>query len=720
MSGHIIPVFSGKGGVGKSVLALNLAIAFEKAIKLKTCIVDLDLENFGDQRLLIGSRHNKYLTDLCRAGNRLEENLVKSHLFKYPQGGIHLLNLAEGRADLEYLNDDNFIKTIEILTKIFQIIIVDCGSVIGEPTIRIFEKSSGIYVVTEQDMLTINATKRAINDIKNHSFSAELIKPILNKYHDNKINRSAVQSQIKIPMVGVIPKDNSINASVMKGVPLYLLSQRSPFSQGVVKLATDLIKGSILVKAKAGNKPSTTNRTIIKAAAVSSDGPDLNEEQGFRRKVKIDPQQIARNKFKSIILKKLVDTMDLKEFDPTKQDPKELVVLKQKTKKTLVDLLEKHQSPFNRPDGRAKLLKELLDESLGLGPLEELLADPTVTEVMVNGKNQVYVERDGKLILSNLSFVSDDDLLKIIERIVAPLGRRIDEKTPYVDARLKTGPASGSRVHAIIPPLAIDGPTITIRKFKKEGFTYRDYMNFGTLSKEMTEFLRLCVREKRNIVISGGTGSGKTTLLNILSSFIPNDERIVTVEDAAELQLTQDHVARLETRGESIEGTGEVNIRDLVRQTLRMRPDRIIVGETRDGAALDMLQAMNTGHDGSLTTVHANSARDALARLETLVMMAGLELPSRAIKEQISSAIHIIIQQSRYSDGSRKISSISEVTGMEGDKITMQPIFEFKEGGLDRKYKVVGKFVATGFIPKFIEDVERKGRKVPRGIFMGK
>ena len=720
MSGHIIPIFSGKGGVGKSVLALNLAIAFEKNLKLRSCIVDLDLENFGDQKLILGVRANKHLTDLCKAGNRLEEGLLKSHLIKYPQGGISLLNLSDSKADLEYLNDENLTKTLELLTKLFQIVVVDCGSTIGEATIRVFEKASGIYLITEQDILTLNSTKRAINDLKNYSFLTELVKPVLNKYHENKIGRSAVQSQLKIPLVGVIPRDSSINKSVMAGVPQMLAAARSPFSQGIIKFATQLVRDNILTKAKAANKPSSTSRQVVKAASPEKAELEAVQDGGFRRKTKVTPEQIARNRFKEGILKKLVETMDLKEFDPTKQDPKEVAVLREKTKRSIVDLLEKTSSPHNKPEGRARLLKELMDEALDLGPLEILLADETISEVMVNGIHQVYVERDGRLSLSDLTFVNEAQLLKIIERIVAPLGRRIDEKTPYVDARLKSGPAAGSRVHAIIPPLAIDGPTITIRKFKKEGLTYKDLITFNTLSKEMVEFLRICVREKRNIIISGGTGSGKTTLLNILSSFIPNDERIITVEDAAELQLTQDHVARLETRGASIEGTGEVNIRDLVRQTLRMRPDRIIVGECRSGEALDMLQAMNTGHDGSLTTVHANTPRDALSRLETLVMMSGLDLPVKAIREQISSAIHIVVQQSRFSDGTRKVSSISEITGMEGDKITMQPIFEFKEAGLDKRYKVIGKYMATGFIPKFIEEVERRGKKIPRGIFIGK
>jgi len=350
---------------------------------------------------------------------------------------------------------------------------------------------------------------------------------------------------------------------------------------------------------------------------------------------------------------------------------------------------------------------------LGLGPLEDLLADDTITEIMVNRKDQIYVERNGKIELVDTQFVSDAQLLGIIERIVLPLGRRIDEKTPYCDARLP----DGSRVHAIIPPLSIQGPMLTIRKFSKEALTVADLVKYGSLTNEIGEFLKACISARLNILISGGTGSGKTTLLNILSDFIPSNERIITIEDAAELQLKQPHVGRLESRPANIEGEGAIDIRDLVRNALRMRPDRIVVGECRAGEALDMLQAMNTGHDGSLTTVHSNNPRDCLTRLETLVMMAGMDLPSKAIRDQISSAINIIVQISRFSDGSRRITHITEITGQEGETITTQDIFLYKQTGIGTDGKVQGKFIATGFIPKFVEALEKKGIKIPRGLF---
>lgn len=357
---------------------------------------------------------------------------------------------------------------------------------------------------------------------------------------------------------------------------------------------------------------------------------------------------------------------------------------------------------------RQRLVQEILDDILGFGPITSLLQDQSVTEIMVNGPRQVYVERQGRLQPAGISFYDDAHVLHIIEKIVAPLGRRIDESQPMVDARLP----DGSRVNAIIPPLALNGPTLTIRKFAKDPYKVDDLVRFETLTAEMAKFIEACVKGRLNIIVSGGTGSGKTTTLGVLSSFIPADERIITIEDAAELQLQQDHVVTLETRPANIEGKGAITIRDLVRNALRMRPERIIVGEVRSGEALDMLQAMNTGHDGSLTTGHANAPRDMLARLETMVLMAGMDLPIRAIREQTSSAIDLIIQQSRLRDGSRKITHITEVLGMEGDVIVLQDIFRYEQTGVDKNGKVQGYFRPTGIRPQFSERLAAAGQNI--------
>lgn len=362
---------------------------------------------------------------------------------------------------------------------------------------------------------------------------------------------------------------------------------------------------------------------------------------------------------------------------------------------------------------KKKIASELLNEIIGFGPITSYLEDPEVTEIMVNGPKQIFVERSGKLVLANAIFKDNNHVLHVIKKIVGAIGRRIDESSPMVDARLK----NGSRVNAIIPPLAIDGPSITIRKFAEDPYMVEDLIGFGTLNIKMAELLRACVEGRLNVVVSGGTGSGKTTTLNVLSSFIPEDERIVTIEDAAELQLIQTHIVRLETRPPNIEGKGEISIRDLVKNSLRMRPDRIVVGEVRSGEALDMLQAMNTGHDGSLTTAHANSPRDMLSRLETMVLMSGMNLPVRAVRDQVSSAVDLIVQQSRLQDGSRKITYITEVLGMEGDVIILQDIFKFVQRGLDSKGKVIGDFEFTGIVPRFLKQLRNHGIELSQNIF---
>ena len=419
-----------------------------------------------------------------------------------------------------------------------------------------------------------------------------------------------------------------------------------------------------------------------------------------------------RRQVKEQIQEELIARLDLKRLTVSGVDR---AGLERKASEKIHEIVAQVRANGRLPRGidAARLEREIFNEALRLGPLEDLLADDTVTEIMVNGPRQIYVERHGKLQLTDLEFLDDTSVMAIIERIVAPIGRRIDESQPYVDARL----ADGSRVNAIIPPLSLTGPTLTIRKFAKRTLTVDDFINLGTWTRNAAEFMKACVVMRKNIIVAGGTGSGKTTLLNLLSGFIPHDERIVTVEDAAELKLAQPHVVRLEARPPNIEGRGAVTIRDLVKNCLRMRPDRIIVGECRGGEALDMLQAMNTGHDGSLTTVHANSPRDVISRLETMVLMSGMELPSRAIREQIASAVDIIIHESRLSDGSRRVVAISEVTGLEGQNVVMQDIFSFRQRGVDEHGRVLGEFRPTGAVPTFFEHLRSRGLRLDPAMF---
>jgi pilus assembly protein CpaF len=437
------------------------------------------------------------------------------------------------------------------------------------------------------------------------------------------------------------------------------------------------------------NKPEAAQTAFEVKGAVSKKNIE----------VPLTKEQELKNKLQKKIMDEFKDEEDVEQLVP-------------KIDIIASDIIKKEEDLFRNVNAK-KVIEELVNDVTGYGPINPLLQDQDVSEVMVNGPFMVYVERGGKVQLTDIKFRDSEQVMHVIEKIVSPLGRRIDESSPMVDARLP----DGSRVNAIIPPLALNGPTITIRKFSKDPLTIENLINFGTVTREMATFLEACVKARLNIFISGGTGSGKTTTLNVLSAFIPNDERIVTIEDAAELQLSQDHVVSLESRPANMEGKGAVTIRDLVKNSLRMRPERIVIGEVRGAEALDMLQAMNTGHDGSLATGHANSPRDMIARLETMVLMAGMELPIKAIRQQIAGAIDLIVQQTRLKDGSRKIVNITEVQDLEGDVVVLQDIFNYRQQGLGKDGKVIGKMVATGIRPKFYDRLEASGIHIPASIF---
>lgn len=424
----------------------------------------------------------------------------------------------------------------------------------------------------------------------------------------------------------------------------------------------------------------------------------------------VDPLRQKRLLVKQEIHRELLKRLDIKRLSVAHVARDDL---SKRAFSTLQDIVKDVATRLPVDMDPATVIKEVHNEAVGLGPLEDLLADEDVTEIMVNGHDHIYVERRGRLERTDLFFMDNSSVLAIMERIVSPIGRRIDESQPYVDARLP----DGSRVNAIIHPLSLVGPCLTIRKFSKDPFTDEDLIRFDTMTRDIAEFIQVCVMLRKNIIISGGTGSGKTSLLNVVSSYLPHTERIVTIEDAAELRLGQEHVVRLESRPPNIEGRGKVAIRDLVRNALRMRPDRIVVGECRGEEALDMLQAMNTGHDGSLTTIHANSPRDVISRLETMVLMSGMDLPVRAIREQVASAIDVIVHEARFSDGSRKITRVTEVVGLEGDQITMQDIFEYEQTGLTEDGKVIGAFMPTGSVPTFVEELGPRGLSIRQGMF---
>jgi septum site-determining protein MinD len=598
-------------------------------------------------------------------------------------------------------------RQLDGLSTLFGYIVVDLGHQLEPAQIAVVDNASVLLVVTLPEVLAINQTRRTINDLLSATVPGDLIQVLINRQNRTGLPAASVSQGLRYPVVGVIPEDwPSADAALQRSTPMVLTTSSiaTPYHDVVRKLA-----GGVLQKNKGIARQAA--RPIATDSAPQLAGATTQAKATETRSKIADPLTAL----KLTVHSDLINETDLKKnLSSTKGDAQKERELRDKTLKVISQLVDRHAAQLSRDD-RTKVIKQILDEALGLGALEELLADNSVTEIMVNGSDKIFIEKNGRIQLSPARFTSNLQLRNVIERIVTPLGRRIDEKTPYVDARLQ----DGSRVNAVIEPIAIDGPSLTIRKFAKDPITPDHYVKWGTCTKSMLDFLRICVEQGLNVVISGGTGSGKTTLLNVLSSYIPANERIVTVEDAAELQLKQEHVVRLETRPSSMEGSGEIAIRDLIRNSLRMRPDRIVVGECRDGAALDMLSAMNTGHDGSMTTVHANSPREAISRLETLCMMAGMEIPARAIREQIAGAVHLIIQISRLSDGSRKVRSITEVAGMQGDQVTLQEIFFYEEQGFDRNRKILGQFRAKGLIPTFLEEFEARGVSIPRNIFTG-
>ncbi|TWT39963.1 putative conjugal transfer protein [Phycisphaerae bacterium RAS1] len=469
--------------------------------------------------------------------------------------------------------------------------------------------------------------------------------------------------------------------------------------------APETPSGSAAVAVAAPPKPAAPAPAAAAppaAAAVTAPKAPVAPAPAPAKDRTTDERQARFQGLKSGIHRKLVEQLDMTKLAQDGNDK-----VREQVREVVEALCEEENTLLNYNE-RRRLTEEILDETFGLGPLESLLKDPLISDILINGPKQVYIEKGGKLSMADCKFKDNAHLLHVIDKIVAPLGRRCDEVCPMVDARLK----DGSRVNAIIPPLAIDGPSISIRRFGKDPITWDDYVRYKSVAPEIVDFLHACVEAGLNILIVGGTGSGKTTLLNNLSSFIPDDERIVTIEDAAELQLRQPHVVRLETRPPNIEGKGRIGIRDLLINSLRMRPDRIVVGECRGGETLDMLQAMNTGHEGSMTTIHANTTRDAVQRVETMVMMSGFELPTRAIRQQFASAISLIVQAARLTGGPRKITNVTEVQGMEGDVITMQDVFKFEQDGINPEGKAYGRIVSTGVRPQFMERLKSHGCRI--------
>jgi septum site-determining protein MinD len=682
-----VAVYSGSGGAGKTLVAANLAVSLHQQDSGRVLFVDAGHPIPGESLASIGLERAKALGEMAPILGRLTPEIFASYL-KTTSTGLAVLPLVGDVLQSRLVTPALWARMMDLASAAFDNIVIDMPSGVGVLTQPVLDRADYVCVVGEPTPVGVLRTRFCLDYLRSLQFPQTSILFCLNR----------------VPSRGGVAPDQ---VEHVVGMAPFITLPDDP-----EPLATASVKGQSVLEA-------------VPRHAIARNLDRLGREVttlGLRNiaapPVEATPQRTTDDEIRELKLKvhhRLVDEIDVKKADLAYlADPVKLQEVRTRAESLVLKLLEEEGAHAFSREVRRRVLKEVLDEALGLGPLEDLLADPLVTEIMVNRFDQIYVERAGKIEHTPVKFLANDQLRGVIERIVAPLGRRIDEKVPMVDARLR----DGSRVNAIIPPLALKGPALTIRKFAKRKLVAADLIGFGSLTEQMATFLGAAVEARMNIVISGGTGSGKTTLLNVLASFIPSDERIITIEDAAELQLPQDHVISLESRPANIEGEGAITIRDLVRNALRMRPDRIVVGECRAGEALDMLQAMNTGHDGSLTTLHANTPRDALARLETLALMAGLDLPSRAIRDQIGSAINLIVQQSRLQDGSRRITHITEVTGQEGDVFTTADVFVFRQTGIAPDGKIYGQYVPTGYVPGFIDTLSKRGIKVPREIFL--
>lgn len=700
MAGYIITVIGGKGGVGKSQLAANLAIAWASETRQKPLLLDFDQKAAGDQNIITGLRSKKTIKDLADFSGAIDPRSLVLFTADH-KAGFSYIGMPSDGTTASQVNEEGLGKALKAVTNIHPLTVIDAGSELTPLAIKALEYSTLILLVVTPDLLAVNQGRRMYSDLITMLFPKDMVQVVVNQFvNGHPVTADLIGKQIGKPVFAAVPRDDqNCTAALTRSTPVLVSAKNSPFGTGVTDLVRKIVQKNVLPSLEKLAKPQD-----------SAKKPPLPGEEGEKKTRDVWTELKAR------IHRSLIEEMDLKKQDDN--DPRAKIILREQTKKMIVDLLGKEDTKavLAGRDDMNRIVKEILDEALALGPLEDMLADKTISEIMVVGPKKIYYEQGGKVKKSEITFTNDQQVRNVIERIVAPIGRRIDEKTPYVDARLP----DGSRVHAIIPPCSIDGSCITIRKFPDKRLTYKDLVKYGSMTEEMADFMRISVEAHRNIVVSGGTGSGKTTLINMLGGFIQSNERIITCEDSAELNFPQDHVVRLETRPPSLEGDGEIDIRCLVKQTLRMRPDRIVVGECRGGETLDMLQAMNTGHDGSMTTVHSNTPRDSMGRLETLVQYSGAGLTQRAIREMIASAVHMVIQQSRLDDGSRKIMNITEIGGIQGEIITLQDIFVYKQEGIGRDGKIQGKFMATGFIPKFIENLEKKGYKVPRGLFVNK
>lgn len=718
MSAKVISIFSNKGGVGKTFSAVNLATALSLA-KNKVLIIDLDFQAGQDMARMLNLTPRSAIIDLLPNLAQLENDpaLFQKQVAVH-SCGLHFIPAVKNIRQTNKITPEGLKPFLSKVSTLYDFIIIDAGRSFSETLITVFDFSNLLLLLATPDVLAVYQIKACVEVLQDMHFPLKMVKLVLNRSESRgSVAWQEVRSALTCEIFGHIPSDGkAVGLALNRGVPVVLDDPKTKVAEAFMRMAQGLKKDSIYTPAAEVGKLRSTedlgqpdkfwDKFGVQEGGVSqnlaTDSFKEEEDDTLRMKKRIHERLLDRLNIDGVTLENL-------------SDQESILNIKRNAEEVVGNLLVEEVGGRMAAEERMRIVKDIINEALGLGPLEDFLADPDISDIMVNSRNEIYIEKSGKLMLTNKKFISDGKLRAIIDRIIAPLGRRIDESTPMVDARLP----DGSRVNAVIPPLSLNGPMVTIRKFASERLGVEDLLNkFHSITREMADFLEAAVIGRKNMIVSGGTGAGKTTLLNMISEFIPEGERIITIEDAAELRLKQSHWARLESRPSNIEGRGQVTIRDLFINTLRMRPDRIIIGECRGPEILDMLQAMNTGHDGSLTTLHANSTRDVLTRMHSMILLSGIELPVRAINEMIGSAIDIIVHINRYSDGTRKITGITEVTGLDSEfHIQTQDIFVFKQKGLGTDGQILGNFEATGILPSCFDELVIRGLNVNKEMF---
>jgi len=682
-SGLSISIIEPLNPVAQSIISLNLSISLHNQTKQSVLLYDLTFDARNDIKHFLDIKESRTIKDIVEILPKVDEKMIFGYLSEH-ECGISVISDLENIYESESIDIEEIKKSILLLKNVHKWNVFNVERNFNERFLKILDISDIILIFIEPEERYIKYTKKILDFLKIKNFPLQLLKIISVRYKNkDEISKIEIENFLGIEVFSKISYNEDFSANSSKD-EIHLLKQpHSDFSISIKEISNKIIEISKKIKPK----------TIENCSLESTQSE--NKEDIKKLRIKIHDKLIKE-------LEK--ESFDIKKYEIFRENAE----IYNKIEKKLQDIVAEECKNIYSREERTNLVNDILDNVLGLGPIEHLLKDPSISEIMVNGKDKIYIEKNGKILLTDKKFDTDIQLRTVIDRILSPIGRRVDESSPLVDARLK----DGSRVNVIIPPVSLTGQCITIRKFTVKKLNISDLVSIGSLTEKMANFLNICVKLKKNIIVVGGTGSGKTTLLNMLSSFIQQNERIITIEDSAELDLNQEHVIRLEARPASIEGTGEITIRRLVINALRMRPDRIIIGECRGPEALDMLQAMNTGHEGSLTTIHANSPRDAILRLTTMVIMAGTELPEKAIKDQILSAIDIIVHVSRLSDGSRKILSISElIKDRDSSDIKIGYVFTYEQKGVSEDGKIIGEFRTTEYVPSFYDEISRHGLK---------